>query len=187
MRGGPRTQFGRTAIRLLLGVAAFLSACSAQKEVQEVQMTETGRYLFECTLEAEETYVIGEPVNLRFSLHNQTDRTLYVLTWYTPLEGIAGEIFRVVRDGDEVPYRGILAKRGDPSRDAYAVVKLGAAVSSIVDLAENYDLSQAGRYDVEFTSLLHDVTDDESSIPRKQDDHKAQELPCNTISFEIVH
>lgn len=186
MRGGPCTQFGRTATCLLLGVAAFLSACSAQKEVQEVQMTETGRYLFECTLEAEETYVIGEPVNLRFSLHNQTDRTLYVLTWYTPLEGIAGEIFRVTRDGDEVAYRGILAKRGDPSRDEYAVVEPGAEVSAAVDLAEDYDLSQAGRYHVEFTSRLHDVTDDGTLIPRKRDDHRPQELPCNAVSFEIV-
>jgi hypothetical protein len=142
---------------------------------------------FECTLEAEEAYVMGEPVNLRFSLHNKTDRTLYILTWYTPLEGIAGKIFRVMHDGGEVPYRGIMAKRGDPSRDAYTAIKPGAAVSSVVDLAENYDLSQAGRYHVEFTSRLHDVTDDESSIPRKQDDHKVQELPCNTVSFEIVH
>ena len=92
-----------------------------------------------------------------------------------------------MRDGDEVPYRGIMAKRGGPSRDAYAAVKPRAAVSSVVDLAENYDLSQAGRYHVEFTSQLHDVTDDESSIPRKQDDHQAQELPCNAVSFEIVH
>ena len=142
---------------------------------------------FECTLEAEETYVIGELVNLRFSLHNQTDRTLYILAWYTPLEGIAGKIFSVTRDGDEIPYRGIMAKRGNPSRDDYAAVKPGAAVSAVVNLAEDYDLSQAGRYHVEFTSQLHDVTDDESSISRKRDDHQPHELPCNTVSFEIVH
>ena len=142
---------------------------------------------FECTLEAEETYVIEEPVNLRFSLHNQTDRTLYILTWYTPLEGIAGKIFGVTRDGNEIPYRGIMAKRGEPSRDEYAAVKPRATVSAVVNLAEDYDLSQAGRYHVEFTSQFHDITDDESSIPRKLDDHQPQELRCNTVSFEIVH
>lgn len=142
---------------------------------------------FECTLEAEETYVIGEPVNLRFSLHNQTNYTLYLLTWLTPLEGIAGDIFTITRDGDEILYRGILAKRGDPLRDEYAVVKPGAAVSAVVNLAEYYELSQAGRYHVEFTSRLLDVTNDESLIPRKQDDHQPQELTCNTVSFEVVH
>ena len=149
-------------------------------------MTETQRYLFECTLEAKEAYVIGEPVNLRFSLQNQTDRTLNILTWYTPLEGIAGEIFSVMRDGNEVPYRGILAKRGDPSKDEYVTIKPGATVSVEVDLAKDYDLSQVGRYHVEFTSQLYDVAEKESSIPRKRDDHHPQGLPCNSVSFEIV-
>ena len=72
-------------------------------------------------------------------------------------------------------------------RDEYAAVKPGAAVSAVVNLAEYYELSQAGRYRVEFTSRLHDVTDDESLIPRKLDDHQPQELTCKTVSFEIVH
>lgn len=143
-------------------------------------------YLFECILEAEDTYVIGEPINLHFSLHNLTDRTLYVLTWYTPLEGVAGEIFSVTRDSEEVPYRGILAKRGDPSRDEYVVVNPGASVSAVVNLAEDYDLSQPGRYHVEFTSRLNDVTDDESSIPRRSEEHQPKALRCNAVSFEIV-
>jgi len=149
-------------------------------------MTETQRYLFECTLRAKETYVIGEPVNLRFSLQNRTDRTLNILTWYTPLEGITGEIFCVMRGGNEVPYRGILAKRGDPSKDEYVTIKLGATVSAVVNLAKDYDLSQVGRYHVEFTSQLYDVIEEESSIPKKRDDHHPQGLPSNSVSFEIV-
>ncbi len=149
-------------------------------------MTDIRRHSFECRLEAEERYVIGEPVNLSFSLHNRADRTLYVLTWYTPLEGLAGEIFRVTREGLEVPYRGVLAKRGDPSREEYAAIEPGAALTEVVDLREGYDLSQAGRYQLEFTSRLMDVTDDAASIPRAQDDHRPQELACNVVSFEIV-
>lgn len=182
MRSGPPAQLTGTATYLLLGVVVFLTGCSGQGEAQ---MTE--KYLIECTLEAEETYVAGEPVNLRFSLHNQTDRTLYILMWYTPLEGMAGDIFHIEKDGEPVPYQGVLAKRGDPSRDEYTAVKTGAAVSAMVNLGEDYDLSQVGRYHVEFTSRLHDVTDDEPLIPRKRDDHQPQGLPCNTVSFEIVH
>jgi hypothetical protein len=149
-------------------------------------MIERRRYLLECNLEAEEKYDIGGPVNLRFSIHNQTDRTLHVLSWYTPLEGIAGEIFHVMRDGDEVSYQGMLAKRGDPSRDEYVAIEPGAAASTVMDLSEVYDLSEAGRYRVEFTSRLHDVTDDARSIPRKRRDHQPQEFPCDVVSFEMV-
>lgn len=149
-------------------------------------MIEPQRYLFECTLEAKERYVIGEPVNIRFSLQNRTDRTLNILTWYTPLEGIAGEIFRVMRNGNEVPYRGILAKRGDPLKEEYVTVEPGATVSAVVDLAKDYDLSQVGRYNVEFTSQLYDVSEEESSIPKKRENHHPQALPCNSVSFEIV-
>ena len=168
---------------LLLAAMAVLVACSKQGEVWFV---EAPRYSFACTLEVETTYVTGEPVNLRFSLHNLTDDTLYVLTWYTPLEGIAGEIFRITLEGSEIPYRGMLAKRGDPVREEYLVIEKGATVSAVVDLAEVYDLSQAGQYHVEFTSRLCDVTSDGTAVPRKRDDHQAQELPCNAVDFEIV-
>lgn len=166
---------------LVLAGSLFLTSCGG-----EAKMTESGRYPVECTLEAEKKYVTGQPVNLRFSIRNQSDRTLYILTWYTPLEGIAGEIFSVTRDGEAVPYRGIMAKRGDPSRDEYIVVRPRAEASVVVDLAEEYDLSRAGRYQVEFTSRLHDVTDDESAVPRKRDDHQPQDLRCSTAAFEVA-
>jgi hypothetical protein len=93
---------------LLLSMLGLLSACSAD---EGAQMTPALPYSLECVLETQERYAIGEPVELRFSLHNRTDRTLHVLTWYTPLEGLAGEILRLTRDENPVPYLGILAKR----------------------------------------------------------------------------
>jgi hypothetical protein len=39
---------------------------------------------------------------------------------------------------------------------------------------------------VQFTAGLWDVTDDETLIPRKQDDHQPQTLSCNTVDFRIV-
>lgn len=139
-----------------------------------------------CTLQAEETYTLGDPVTLEFHLHNQGDRAAYVLTWYTPLEGMFGKMFLVTRDDSDVPYRGILAMRGSPAPDEYLSIEPGKAVSARVDLAEGYDLSEPGRYHVEFTSRLWDVTDDGSSIPRSLDAHHPMELPCNTVSFRVI-
>ena len=168
---------------LLLGMLGLLSACSAQ---EGAQMTPTLRYSLECVLETQERYVIGEPVELRFSLHNRTDRTLYVLTWYTPLEGLAGEILRLTRDGNPVPYRGILAKRGDPTAEEYVAIQAGGMADAVVDLAESYDLSQTGRYQVVFTSRLYDVVNRLSLVPRKRDRHQPHEGDCTIAVFEIV-
>jgi peptidyl-Lys metalloendopeptidase len=140
----------------------------------------------DCTLEMDETYPVGQPVNLRFELHNQTDRSLYALTWYTPLEGIAGDIFRVTQDGEELPYQGMLAKRGDPTREEYITIEPGEAASAEVDLRTGYDLSVPGSYQVQFTAGLQDVSDDASLVPLKQDDHRSQSLSCNTVSFRIA-
>ena len=48
-----------------------------------------------------------------------------VLTWHTPLEGVAGEMCSAMRDGHHVPCQGMLAKRGDPSREDYVAVEPG--------------------------------------------------------------
>ena len=139
----------------------------------------------DCTLDVDETYPVGEPVHLKFELDNQTDRTLYVLTWYTPLEGMAGEIFQVTRNGQELSYQGMLAKRGDPSREEYIAIEPGETASAQVDLRPGYDLSAPGSYQVQFTAGLQDVTDDVSLLPRKRDEHRPLSLSCNTIRFDI--
>jgi peptidyl-Lys metalloendopeptidase len=168
---------------LLLGVLGLLSACSAQ---QGAQMTGTLRPSFDCVLETRDKYVVGEPVELRFSLHNRTDRTLYVLTWYTPLEGIAGEILRLTRDGNPVPYQGMLAKRGDPTAEEYVAIQAGTMADAVVDLGESYDLAPVGRYEVEFTSRLYDVVDRPSLVPRERDHHQPHDVSCTTAAFEIA-
>ena len=171
----------RTAICLGLIVLALLAACAQD----ETSARPTSGYSLDCTLETDEAYPVGESANLRFELSNRGDRPAYVLTWYTPLEGIAGEIFQVTRDGQELPYQGMLAKRGDPSLDEYITVEAGEVASAVVDLGLGYDLSMPGSYQVQLKGGLQDVSDEESLIPRKRDDHRPQPLSCNAVSFSI--
>jgi peptidyl-Lys metalloendopeptidase len=170
-------------IRLLVGALALLAGCTVEKGVP---MNPSPRNVIECKLEAQETYVAGKPVLLRFLLRNRGDRTLYVLRWYTPLEGLAGKILSVTREGQAIPYRGIMAKRGDPLPEEYLTLAPGTEVSNEVDLARSYDLSAPGRYQVEFTSRLHDVAERKSSVPGKQDAHRPREISCGLVEFEIV-
>ncbi len=129
----------------------------------------------------------GEAVNLRFTLINNTDTRLYVLKWYTPLEGIAGEIFRVERDGQVVPYEGILAYRGDPPADAYVLLDAGESVSATVDLAAAYDFSKAGEYTIRFLSpSISHVASTESELAKTVDDLGPVAMPSNEVSVTIL-
>ena len=167
-------------------ILAFVTLNSVALAEEEMPIRTTPMLSLDCTLKMGETYPVGEPVNLLFALHNPTDRPLYVLTWYTPLEGMVGEILRVTRDGVKLPYQGVLAKRGDPTRDEYVVIEPGETASAEVDLRAGYDLSTPGSYRVQFTTGLQDVADDGSLLPRKRDDHRPQSVSCNTVSFSIV-
>ena len=89
----------KSAIGIMLVLMLLMAACTAAAQGQPPAKGST---------------LLGEPVNLRFALHNPTDRPLYVLTWHTSLEGMAGESMQVTRDGAKLPYQGTLAKRGDP-------------------------------------------------------------------------
>ncbi len=104
------------------------------------------------TVDAQESLPTGAVVNMRFTLANSSSEGLFVLKWFTPLEGLAGDIFRVQQDGVELPYRGKLVKRGPPVSEDYVWLDAGGSISAEVDLAEGYDFSQAGQYTLQFRS-----------------------------------
>ncbi len=60
-------------------------------------MSSTNKMKYE--LKAQDSYRKDNPVMIDFVLHNLSDKDLWVLTWYTPLEGIKGNIFHVICDG----------------------------------------------------------------------------------------
>jgi heat shock protein HslJ len=104
------------------------------------------------TIEAQEALPTGAVVKVRFTLTNISSGGFYVLKWFTPLEGLAGDIFRVQRDGVDLAYRGKLVKRGSPISEDYVWIDAGGSISAEVDLAQGYDFSQTGQYTVQFRS-----------------------------------
>jgi hypothetical protein len=104
------------------------------------------------SIEASASLTSGEAVPVKFTLTNTLSEGLYVLKWFTPLEGLAGDIFRVQRDGLHLPYHGILVKRAPPTAEDYVWLDAGGSISAEVDLAEGYDFSQPGQYTVQFRS-----------------------------------
>ena len=128
----------------------------------------------------------GDMVKIQFTLTNDSDADLYVLKWYTPLEGIGGEIFRVERDGQAVPYTGILAMRGDPMPEGYQLLEAGQSASAEVDLASSFDFSQPGECTIGFLSpRISRFARSEAEMARSVDDLGPVDIPANTVTVVI--
>jgi hypothetical protein len=130
---------------------------------------------------------VGENVSLKFTLKNTSDTPLYILNWYTPLEGIGGEIFRVMLEGQALPYEGILASRTPPTADAFVLLNPGESVSAVVDLAEAFDFSKAGRYHIKFLSpRISHIARTEADMARTMEELGPVDIPSNEVIVELV-
>lgn len=137
-------------------------------------------------IELPEHLLVGEEVNLKFTLTNTTETPLYILKWYTPLEGIAGEIFKITRDGQAVPYEGILASRGFPTRDSYVFINAGESVSAVVDLGTSFDFSEAGTYQIGFISpQISHIARSAEEFAKTEDDLGPVRILSNPVKLEI--
>jgi hypothetical protein len=174
-------------IGLLCAVMAMgwlLGACASTPMAPAVDPSPVG---LSATLEAPSSLPNGQAVPVTFTLINHSSGRLYILTWYSPLEGIFGEIFRVARDGQAIAYEGPLVMRGDPLPEDYVLLEPGASVSAQVDLAAAYDFSQPGEYTIQFLSpRISQVAKTESEFAASVDDLGPVEIPCNTLSLKIT-
>ena len=189
-------------IKLLLLVALLagsLAACMTVKDAPNsgssgvphtntvsVETVEPSGAELRAVIEVPAALPSGESVNLRFRLTNHSDQKLYVLKWYTPLEGLAGEIFYIERDGQALPYQGILASRDTPSPDAYVWLDAGESASAEVDLATAYDFSEAGEYTIQFLSpRISHIARSEAEMAKTLDDLGPVQIPSNRVTVEI--
>jgi len=167
----------------IVAALVVLGACEPTVAGNPVVPSATG---LSATLEAPARLPDGDTVTVQFTLTNNSDVDLYVLKWYTPLEGIGGEIFRVERDGQAVPYTGILATRGDPTPEGYQRLEAGQSASAEVDLATSFDFSQPGEYTIEFLSpRISHVARSEAGMARSVDDLGPVDIPANTVTVKV--
>jgi len=131
-------------------------------------------------------YVRGRPTVITFRIENTGARESWILTWYTPLEGIRGKIFEVVCNGQTLPYEGRMVKRGDPAADDYLHLAPGGSATADVDLAEVYTLPPCDECAVSFRGTIRDVVYESQLLPRPMDRHEPAEIPGNSVSFRIV-
>ncbi len=135
-------------------------------------------------LEALPEYALGSPVMLKFVLENTGSEPLRVLKWYTPLEGLRGNILRVACDGADIAYRGRMVKRGTPTVADYVDVAGGGFVSAEFDLASAFALTAAERCVVAFKGRLHSVLREGEHSPGAS--HGFVDIPGNEVCFRLA-
>jgi hypothetical protein len=136
-------------------------------------------------LQARKTYDHSLPINLGFRIENLSPNDLWVLTWYTPLEGIKSNIFEVVCDGAEIPYEGRMIKRGAPGREDYLRLAARSTEQVEVDLSNAYHCPAAKECRVKFKGRIHDVVNDARQVPRAMDDHSPVDIDGDAVVFEL--
>jgi len=185
-RQGSRQPMSRRVGLIPLICLVLLGTSVGCRSVSSGEVTAAPAAGLKATIDAPSRLTVGERVRVGFSLTNTADTTLYVLKWYTPLEGIAGEIFRVTRDGQPVSYEGILATRIAPSAEAYVALEPGVAASAEVDLATAYGFSEPGTYTIQFNSpRISHVAGTETEMVSSLDDLGPVHIPCNTVTVEV--
>lgn len=126
--------------RILL--SAFL--CIFSLTTQGATLFNTPAMHCEMTQETE----ANSPTEFVFSVTNQLDNDVQVLSWYTPLEGMMADLFIITNDSGEVlPYEGMMVKRGAPLESDYINIPAGEEVNMVLELATAYPFD-SGEYQI---------------------------------------
>jgi peptidyl-Lys metalloendopeptidase len=107
------------------------------------------------TLEIDRDWFEGtEDVDVWFTLSNQSPRAVRVLKWELPLYGFERNLFAVTRDGERVPYTGMLIKRAAPRPQDYVEIAAGGELAGRIELTAVYDLRLKGQYTLRYHGVM---------------------------------
>lgn len=91
-------------------------------------------------------------VTVRLTITNTSAQPQMILKWHTAFGEIEESLFKITRDGVDVPYLGAHYKRGAPTASDYYLLKPGASHTVKVELSDMYDMSITGQYTVSYSA-----------------------------------
>lgn len=118
-----------------------------------------------------------------FSLTNQSRYPVQVLRWNTPLEGgFRSDNFRVTLNGEKIRYIGKLVKRAPAEPGDYLLLGPGESTSARAALLAEYDIREAGRYEVTYAAVIEYAVQD----PAAKSKSLQEKLHSNTLLLYIA-
>jgi hypothetical protein len=184
--------FPKTALIFLI-IVITMSGCvflgsKPQNAPTSVGDPETpGDHYLKADLSIPEMVALCDPVELEFKITNPSAQAVYLLNWYTPLEGILGDIFQVTYAGQELPYLGPRVMRAAPLPEQYILLGAGESATVVVDIATGYDFSTAGHYTIAFKSpQISHLVEDTAEFATAVDQLGPVQISTQPVKVEIV-
>ncbi|MES2018381.1 MAG: M35 family metallo-endopeptidase [Pseudomonadota bacterium] len=94
----------------------------------------------------------NDDVTVRLTITNTSSQPQLMLKWHTAFGEIEESLFKITRDGVNVPYLGAHYKRGTPTAADYYLLKPGASHTIKVELSDMYDMSVTGQYAISYSA-----------------------------------
>ncbi len=126
-----------------------------------------------------------EAVILAVSLTNHGRKAARVLKWYTAVDGIDEDLFKVSRDGQSLAYLGAHFKRPAPEAGDYLVLKPGQTVTHLAELSDVYDFAQTGEYSVQFNVESLTLFDPAAAHRQNMRDARVERMQSNELSIWV--
>lgn len=104
------------------------------------------------TIQIQPVIKANAPVTLTFTVKNESDAPKTFCKWHTPFEPFISKYLDITdMDGNEIAYKGAMAKRVmPPPADSYIAVKANDSTSISVDLLKGYDVLPGKSYTVKY-------------------------------------
>jgi len=118
---------------------------------------------------AQSQFSSAQDVLVTVTVSNPHRHTVRVLKWFTAAEGVEEPLFAVTRDGEPVAYLGAHYKRPAVTGNDYISLRSGQSISQTVNLAEYYDLSQSGQYEVFYAVASPQLFDEKGNAANSRD------------------
>jgi peptidyl-Lys metalloendopeptidase len=149
-------------------------ACAESGPVTETQALNG---TLSCRLSLASPQQHGQPYTAGLTLHNGMATPIEVLRYFTPFEGILGEIFDIRWQGELVPYEGPMVKRAAPGDADWLALPAGQELSAAVDPSEAWDLTQPGEYQLQ---LRNSIT---YRVPGETEPRQVDAADCGVVVF----
>lgn len=141
--------------------------------------------MFEAKLSSADEYKLGDSISIRFDLKNTSDTNIYILPWYTPLEGLVTPCLEVKCNGQKIDYDGAFLKRPEPHADDFQLIKPSETLSKQFDLAYAYPIRESGTYEVSLDTRILFLLEDEIRYAKElEEGDKSSSIKTNQLKLD---
>ena len=124
-------------------------------------------------------YEVGKDIICKAVITNSEDRDNYLLKRNTPLDKLVSHTFQITKDGNPVPYDGLLYQRTPPTSKEFLLVPAKSSISTSIELSQSYSLKPNADYKVILRAMIAYYTHNISDI-------RSQFISSNEQSFIVI-